>query len=410
MADTLLIHYSPDSPELAVWSIVNADGELSTKLTRGNLAQAASSAANHKVIMLLDSNFVHLDSVRLPTRNKQKLLNAVPFALEDDLADEIEDLHFVIANTSDKDTTAVACINKETLDTILGTCNQAGIKLDAILPDALCLTADTEQWAILLFNESALIQQDILSAASVEKNYYKSVLNHALQNNGVATPDKIILFQIQDEACEQIDNEKLSETEIIQVAYNDHPIVVFCGHYKQAMPLNLLQNDYKPVRKNSANLKRWRLAASVALIWMTMHLGDVAFKSHKLENSNNEMRAQIIQLYKESFPRSKKIVNARVQMEQKLNELRSGGDGSETGFVSLLSESHTAFSSNKDITINALNYRNNSMDITVTSTNLKSVERINKELNAKTLKSEIISSASENNIVKGNLRIQKPQS
>ena len=50
------------------------------------------------------------------------------------------------------------------------------------------------------------------------------------------------------------------------------------------------------------------------------------------------------------------------------------------------------------------------MDITVTSNDLKSVEQINKRLNTDKLKSEIISSTAENNIVKGDLRIQRPKS
>ena len=176
------------------------------------------------------------------------------------------------------------------------------------------------------------------------------------------------------------------------------------------MPLNLLQNDYKPVSDSNIHLKRWRLAAALAFIWITAHLSNTAFQSNKLETSNNELRAQIIQIYKDSFPKSKKIVNARVQMEQKLDELRSGGGENKTGFISILSDTHQAFSANKDVTIQSISYRNNSIDITVTSNNLKSVEQVNKKLNGDTLKSEIVSSTSENNIVKGNIRIQRPKS
>ena len=410
MADTLLIHYSPDSPDQSVWSMVNAEGALTTKLTRGNISEAAGVANNRKVIMLLDSNFIHLDNVQLPTKNKQKLLNAVPFALEDNLADEIEDLHFVISKTVNSDTTAVACINRTTLDNILSLCAEANITLDAILPDALCLTADINQWAILFFNESAHIQHNILSALSVERTYYKTVLNHAIDNDDTKTLTKIILFQLQDEELEQLENDKLTQTEVIHVAYNDHPLVVFCGHYKQAMALNLLQRDYKPVRKGSTHFKRWRLAAAMAFIWLTMHLGNIAYQSNKLETSNQALRAQIINIYKESFPESKKIVNARVQMEQKLDALRDGSGADETGLISLLNDSHQAFSANKGVTIKSLSFRNNSMDITVTSKDLKSVEQINKRLNTDKLKSEIVSSTAENNIVKGDLRIQRPKS
>ena len=50
------------------------------------------------------------------------------------------------------------------------------------------------------------------------------------------------------------------------------------------------------------------------------------------------------------------------------------------------------------------------MDITITSTNLKSIDTINKKLNTAALHSTITSSTSEKNVVKANLRVARPES
>ena len=410
MADTLLIHYSPTMPDQAVWSIANNEGELTTKLTYGSLSDATAFSDNYRTVMLLDSNFIHLNQVTLPTKNKTKLLHAVPFALEEQLADEIEDLHFVIAETPDKKQTAVACIAKKLLSSILSDCADAGLKIDAIVPDALCLTADSNQWAILLFNDTAYIHQDSLTSTCIDREYYKEFLAHQFKTDDVPTPKKLFIFQNQDGELEKLETGTFNETEIIPVTFNDHPIVLFCGHYQNAMPLNLLQHEYKPVSKNNISFQRWGIAASLALFWLIIHLGSISFQNSQLETANNKLRAEIIKTYKKSFPKSKKIVNPRVQMEQKLNALRLGSNSSNTDLLSLLGDVHTPFSSNKDITINNINYKNERIDITLTSDNLKAVELVNKNLNTKTLTSEIISSSSENNIVKGNIRIQRPKS
>lgn len=410
MADTLLIHYSPNNPEQSVWSIVNNEGELTTKLETGSLADAANYASSKKVILLLDSNSIHINQVELPTKNKLKLLHAAPFAIEEELADEIEDLHFVIANNAKNGKTAVACIRKDTLDAILSDCDQSGLEIDAIIPDALCLTANDKQWAILLFNDTVFIQQHILLAVSIEREYYKNLLNYTFDNDEIEIPEKIILFQLNGDDHEPLEHNKLDNTEIINVAYNQHPLVIFCGNYKQAMPLNLLQHEYKPVSKNNLQLKKWRVAAAMAFIWLGLYLGNVSYQGTKMESSNQDLRAKIIQIYKESFPESRKIINARVQMEQKLTELRSGGSNNNMGLISLLAASHQALTSNKNITLKSIDYRNNNLNIAITSTNLKSVERLNTTLNSSTLKSEIISATSENNLVKGRLRIKRPKS
>ena len=110
MASMLLLHYDPASPGQATWSHVNNQGELTSRITSGSLDDAAVVAAQHKVIVLLDSSNVHLNHVQLPTSNRQKMLRAIPYALEEQLAEDIEDFHFVIGKTDPHYGTPVAGI------------------------------------------------------------------------------------------------------------------------------------------------------------------------------------------------------------------------------------------------------------------------------------------------------------
>lgn len=409
MADTLLIHYTPAQPQQVVWSVANGNNELTAKLSYGSLSEAATLAEGKRVVILFDSNFIHLDELELPTKNKQKLLNAVPFALEEDLADDIDDMHFVIANT-DHGSTAVACIDKRHLDTLLDLCRDAKLSVDAVIPDALCLSGDKNQWALLLSDDNAYLQRGDLVSTCIQRDCYGDLLKHLLADEESTTPEKLLIFQAQGEETEQPQDDSLAQTEVIAVAFNEHPIVIFCENYRHAMGLNLLQHDYKPVSKGGTQLLRWRLAASLALLWLVVHLAGIGLQSAELESANQQLNARIIETYKTSFPESKRIVNARVQMEQKLKELQSGSSGNDTDLLSLLSQVHPAFTANKDVSIQSIAYRNQVVDITVTSKNLKSVEAINARLNKDALKSEIVSSTSEKDTVKGSIRVRRPNS
>ena len=195
---------------------------------------------------------------------------------------------------------------------------------------------------------------------------------------------------------------------MVNVSYNTHPLVVFCGNYKQALPLNLLQNEFKPKRKTSGYWHHWRLAASLAAVWLVLHLGLAAFQLSQIKAENQLTKAQIEKIYMKAFPQSRKVVNPRVQMEQKLKELKSGAGGSDKGLIFLLAESFGTLGSDKEnIDLKTLTYRNNRMDIGLESTNLQAIENLNNNLNKNTrIKSEISSSSSEKNKVKGNLRIE----
>jgi general secretion pathway protein L len=235
------------------------------------------------------------------------------------------------------------------------------------------------------------------------------VITNMLQDEKQVIPEKILFFNEQEDSTPFPGlNIKNKDIELINVVYNTHPLVVFCGFYKQVLPLNLLQHQFKPKRQSSGYWFHWRLAASIATVWLVLHLGLAGFQYSTLTEENKITKAKIEKVYKKAFPQSRKMVNPRVQMEQKLKALKGNSAGSNNGLIFLLAESFGTFSHDKNsITLQSLTFRNNRMDIGLDSTNLQAIESLNKNLNNNSrIKSEIISSSSEKDKVKGNLRIE----
>ena len=413
MSETLLIHYNIDDPQQATWSWCNATGELTGKITAGSLTELSEDAAGQIAVVLLNSQCLHINQLQLPTHNLQKQLKAVPYAIEEFIADDIDNFHFVIANNKHNKYTSVVGIQKTTLQNIIKTFQLANIEIDKIIPDTLCLAADNKQWVCLNYKNTSYLQTDITNGMLVAHDLLPYILTNKLQDESVTIPEKILLFSEQENstAFDQLKTEAITDNDSIEnisIVYNTHPLVVFCGNYKQAIPLNLLQHDFKPKRKTSGYWQHWRLAASLAAIWLTLHLGLTSFQHSKLIDNNLVTKAKIEKIYKKSFPKSRKIINPRVQMEQKLKELKSGSGNTSQGFIFLLAESFGTLSHDKkNITLQTLNFRNNRMEIGLEGTNLQAVETLNKNLNNnKSIKSEITSSSSEKDKVKGNLRIE----
>lgn len=411
MSDTLLIHYYPTQAERTTWSVVNDKGELISKITQGPLEQAADLARQNRVVILLDDSVIHISTVDLPAMSQQKLQRAIPFALEEQIADEVEDLHFVASASKDSPTFA-AGINRKQLDRILDELAQVGIQADAIVPDSLCLAASNEQWCALFDDDQVILQTQTLLGNVYDKENFDAILTAELSQadsdeSTIARPKKIVLFCKEDTSAPDISGICGDDIEIIHVSYNTHPIVVYCGNYRQAMPLNLLQHEYKPKNKHAISWRKWALAASLAAVWVIISLGSKAYQLHEVRQLNRQMEAEIIKIYKTSFPKSKKIVNARVQMEQKLKELKAGGGNASSSMVALLSQSARALAADRTIQLKSLSFRNNRLDISVTGNNLNALQNLNNKLNQiQGIRSEILSSNSEQNAVTGSLRLQ----
>ncbi len=411
MSETLLIHYNINKIDQATWSLCNDAGELTTKITTGPLDELSELAARHSAVVLLNSQCLHINQLHLPTQNMQKMLKAIPYAIEEFIAEDIENFHFVVSKNKHNDKTSVVGIDKTTLQSIIQIFQQANIFIERIIPDVLCMAGDASnrQWACLNYHENSYLQTDRLNGMMLSHDILPYVLTKMLQDESQIIPEKILLFNEQEDSS-TFDELKIEnkDIELISIVYNTHPLVVFCGFYKQVLPLNLLQNKFKPKRKSSGYWHHWRLAASIAAIWLVLHLGLTSFQYSKLTEENNITKATIEKIYKKAFPKSRKIVNPRVQMEQKLKALKSNSGNSNNGLIFLLAESFGTLSHDKkNITLQSLTFRNNRMDIGLDSTNLQAIENLNKNLNNNSkIKSEITSSSSEKDKVKGNLRIE----
>jgi len=412
MSETLLIHYNIDQAQQATWSFCNAAGELTGKISTGSLTELGAIAADHPVIVLLNSQCLHINQLQLPTQNMQKLLKAVPYAIEEFIADDIDNFHFVIAKNKHDNATSVVGINKDTLKNIIRTFQEADINVEKIVPDALCLAADSTQWVCLNYQDIDYLQTDITNGMVLSHDLLPYVLSNKLQDDNLTRPEKILLFSEQENASAfdtlKTDNIFSDDIEISSIVYNTHPLVVFCGNYKQALPLNLLQHEFKTRRKTSGYWQHWRLAASLTAIWLVLHLGLTGFQHAQLKQENLVTKAKIEKIYKKAFPQSRKIINPRVQMEQKLKELKGSAGNGNKGMLFLLAESFgTLDLDKKNISLQSLTYRNNRMDIGLESSNLQAIETLNTKLNRnKNIKSEIVSSSSEKDKVKGNIRIE----
>ena len=406
MPDTLLIHYRPTQPEAATWSLANDAGELTSRITTGTLEDAAEIAKQHRVVVLLDNTSVHINSVTLPVRNQQKLLRAIPFALEEDIADDVEAMHFVASKIINDQPTAVASINRNHLDVILDSFSNAGITVDSIIPDSICLAANPNQWCALFHNNEVTLQTGALNGHIYDLELFDTVLLTELKNQD--KPEKILLFHNSNDSLPDTSSFTDEDIEIVNVQYNTHPLVIYANHYKLASELDLLQHEYKPQRTGVFDWRQWRLAASLGIIWLALSLGITGYQLYQTNQKNSALNSEITNIYKSAFPESKRIINPRLQMEQKLKELKVGGTGAGDNMISLIANSSHALATEPDITVQTLNFRNGRLDITINSKNLKAIQDLNNRLNkAPEIKSEIVSSSSEQNQVKANLRVQR---
>ncbi len=96
MSARLLIRLKPDQERLVTWLRAGDQAIENTDSRRDTLSGVAREAAGCRVTVLVPATSVLLTHVSLPVKNRQRLLQAIPFALEEQLASDIDMQHFVL--------------------------------------------------------------------------------------------------------------------------------------------------------------------------------------------------------------------------------------------------------------------------------------------------------------------------
>ena len=93
MTEFVVIRFSATDSAVQ-WICVDDNGTRQSRVATGSIDQAAIEVGDRAVIVLVPATDVLTTSVHIPVRGAAKLRAALPFALEEDLADDIESLHF----------------------------------------------------------------------------------------------------------------------------------------------------------------------------------------------------------------------------------------------------------------------------------------------------------------------------
>jgi len=412
VSEFLIVHYKPGlQSSMHSWAL-GGDAHPSITLGQGSLEELTPLARGKKVTVLIDSHFTTLQSVNIPSKNRSKQLQAIPFAMEDNLAEDIDDTHFALgkqsAEQSSENKIPVIAIKRTLLQQTLAVFNQQNIHIDVMSADSVALPNSANQWCILLDEYSALIKTSASQAHSCDRENAYVILQSLLQAEKETEnlPEKIIFYYKEgDEEAQTLFDDIDIEVEVEN--YKNNNLEIFIQHLSDVPSFNLLQGEFSPKRESNAWLQPWKSVAAIAAFWLFLQLSFDAVLGTQLKQENIALTKKIETEFKRAIPDARKMTNMQKRVERRLNDLKSGGSGSrENGFLQLLSKTSSALSEKDKITIKAAVYRNNYIDVDLTAKTLQDIEQIKNKLEKLPGIKTVLSTTVEKNSVKGRLRLE----
>ncbi|QPK64725.1 type II secretion system protein GspL [Methylomonas sp. LL1] len=317
MAETLLVRLGHDAGRHPEWLALT---ETPSQPQTGSWRELADAANGRQTIGLLPATTVLLLEIELPVKSNAQIKKALPFALEEQLADDVDNYHLVwFRQAAGK--LAVAVVSHRKMIDSIAYFQRAGIELDAIYPESLCLPYQPGSCSMLVESDCVTLRTGPLQGMGIDAGFFPRLLDVLQQAGPECRQWRLWSSQPAGALRQLLPPDTLEQS--LDTAWQ-----LFGQSYKSASELNLLSGPYAPRANDEGDWRRWLPATGILLLAMAIQLGGQLNQNRQQQAELQSLETQTLELFKQTFPDIKRIVNVKAQADQQLMALKKqSGEG-----------------------------------------------------------------------------------
>ena len=426
MADFLVLRL-PSTPGQPVDRVVvDGNGARRSEVESGTLEEAAEAARELAVIVLLPGADVVTATVDLPIKAGAKLRAAIPYALEDQLAADVEDLHFASGAPLASGLLPVAVVAADTLETWLGRLHDVGIfpsravaDYEGVqrMPNTISMIATGD---VIMLNDGADLEFSIEGVQPSDA----LALAGLLEESGDATDDEegdsdgdeqtssrhLVAWCDPDEAERFNHDWNALRNELDSVDVNvmaDGAFPRLAATVAAGAGVNLLQGPYGRKTEIAAVFRPWRVAAGLLLAALLMGLVGKGVDYVRLARQQAALQSQYIALYQTLRPGDTRVPADPIGAANSVMRQIVGTGSSPTQvFLPSLMQLADAINANREADVSAVSYRAGVIDVRLSAPDVATLDKIQKAVSESGRFTASIQDTSQDDAGRTNSRIQ----
>ena len=298
---------------------------------------------------------------RLPTRSAAKIAQALPFALEDQLIDAPEKLHFAFTHEADGGL-AVAVTRRERMEGWLAALAAAGLPPARLAPVTLSLPLAERAWTLAFCDGEMVLRSGVHAGFGGPREAQPPGWLHtalAEARAEASAPERLVLVDAPGDFDAAAWHSALGlPLESLAPSAASAPA-----------SLDLLQQRYAPRGRGAALQRAYLPAAALLAAWLVFTLlfdaFDWARTAYRVHAADEEMRA----LFTKSFPDVSVIVDPAEQMRRGLEDLGAkSGAASPGDMLYLLARASPAFEREARLRVQGIEYSDKTLSVRVAAT------------------------------------------
>jgi general secretion pathway protein L len=313
------------------------------------LSELTSKAEQRQVQIFVPGCDVLLKSLNVPAKSSRAMRLAVPYMLEDSLAEEVDELFFAyaeLANDSDGNNCFTAIVAHKQMQEWLSWLANAGIETKSILPDVLAMPLNDDGWSAIALGDSnqqqVIVRQGLWQGFALDASAWQlqcQAFSHQQEADEAESLEQQASIEIQSYSP-LAHSEQLS----ISAMPEELPLALMAQNQSnQLKSFNLLQGQYKVKESRSHAGQQWLWVAGVAMFALLLSLGNKSVQLWNLNAEQESVKQAIVASYKKAFPKTKRVRVSTIKSQLNRELALLGGVSDRQGFLAMLAKLQPAF-------------------------------------------------------------------
>ncbi len=417
---------APDvSPEAQLynWVLVDASGDAQARGTADSREAIEQTLAQNDLESVLLVGLIPGDEALLcmadiPAKQTRFVQQALPFAVEEQVAQDIESVHLALGDRTDKGFRVAAIDHGQMADWVSMFSGWEHLKLEAIYPDAGLLPVTEGGWSICLDGETAMLASDQGEWLSVQARnlaMFAQTLALPPSDEVVAEVPVTVYGTEQEFEHQQADLAELKSSGRLTVREETLELMplellAHSHHHHLCQPINLCQGEYSIRSGKASALNAWKPLIAVACVWFVVQVGIEIGMGVYHQQKADQAKEEAMALYRQAFPDDSRThaANVRRVVEGQLRQLQA--EGPDAGFITLMKytgEQYSKIPDSRSIVFNSVNYSRNrgELVVDVRADSYNKLSTLRNGLTNRGLNAEIGSVVNESDGARGRLTV-----
>lgn len=342
------------------------------------LPQTMQVGNKANVSVLVPAGCFLFSSVQAPAGQVKYLQKAIPYLLEEQLADPIEELHFVVFGKPSGLRASVGAIRKSFIEGWLEALGEHQLNAVHLVPDVLCLPWSDNHWQLLISDHKVLVRTEEYSGWGCAVGQLPLFLEASLEERKTAIKDRVSREMGREVIEGSRDDSAVSHPLVINLANEQHNKIAsrvldalklelmektkgqetavnlpsvkvvrqvlemsvleilgmgFVKSELEKKSANVLQGSFKSQRVRQSSKIKYQRFAWVAAIWFVGFLSLSWVQGFYLNQQADALRDASETVFRQLFPNEKRIVNLRSQLK---SQLKKNAGSQSVDFMRLL--------------------------------------------------------------------------